>query len=138
MARIRTFIAVDLGAGVKDRLTKLQETLGRSATGVKWVRPQNMHLTLLFLGEVDQLEVVSDLPRGAGPRPASTRPFTLAVEGVGAFPEYSPAEDSLDRDHRGRRMNSGPCTPTWKRGCSTSAATAAKIGRTRLTSPWAG
>ena len=49
MARIRTFIAVELADGVKDRLAALQEDLGRSAPGVKWTRPENMHLTLLFL-----------------------------------------------------------------------------------------
>jgi 2'-5' RNA ligase len=85
MARIRTFIAIDLGAGVKDRLTKLQEALGRTATGVKWVRPQNMHLTLLFLGEVEQLEVVS-VCRLVQERARRHGPFTLTVEGVGAFP----------------------------------------------------
>ena len=52
MARIRTFIAVELAPGVKERMTKLQESLGRSAE-VKWVSLDNMHLTLLFLGEVE-------------------------------------------------------------------------------------
>jgi len=85
MARIRTFIAVDLGAGVKERLTKLQETLGRSSAGVKWVRPQNMHLTLLFLGEVEQLEIVS-ICRMVQERSRRHAPFTLAVNGLGAFP----------------------------------------------------
>jgi 2'-5' RNA ligase len=85
MTRIRTFIAVDLAAGVKDRLTALQEKLGRSAAGVKWTRPENMHLTLLFLGEVEQLEVVS-ICRAVQERARKHDPFTLEAAGLGAFP----------------------------------------------------
>jgi len=85
MARIRTFIAVDLADGVKDRLTALQEKLARSAAGVKWVPRQNMHLTLLFLGEVEQLDVVR-ICRVVEDRSRKHRHFTLESEGLGAFP----------------------------------------------------
>lgn len=85
MARIRTFIAVDLAAAVKDRLIKLQEQLGRSGTGVKWTRPENLHLTLLFLGEVEELEVVS-ICRVVQQRARKHAPFSLEVAGLGAFP----------------------------------------------------
>ena len=37
MARIRTFIAVDIGEAVRQRAALLQERLGRSASNVKWV-----------------------------------------------------------------------------------------------------
>ena len=85
MARIRTFIAVDLAAGVKDRLTALQDQLGRSAAGVKWTRAENMHLTLLFLGEVEELDVVS-ICRMVQQRARNHAPFGLEVAGLGAFP----------------------------------------------------
>ena len=85
MARIRTFIAVDLAEGVKARLAALQEKLGRSAAGVKWTRPENMHLTLHFLGEVEQLEVVS-ICRVVRDRARKHAPFTLETAGLGAFP----------------------------------------------------
>lgn len=85
MARIRTFIAVDLAAGLKARLAALQETLGRSGGGVKWTRTENMHLTLLFLGEVEQLEVVS-ICRVVQQRAKKHAAFALEVAGLGAFP----------------------------------------------------
>jgi 2'-5' RNA ligase len=66
-------------------VTALQEKLGRSATGVKWVPPSNFHLTLLFLGEVEHLEVVS-ICRLVQQRAKKHAPFTLDVSGVGAFP----------------------------------------------------
>lgn len=85
MARIRTFVAVDLAAGVKDRLIALQEQLGRAGSGVKWTRPENLHLTLLFLGEVGELEVVS-ICRVVQQRARKHAPFSLEVAGLGAFP----------------------------------------------------
>jgi 2'-5' RNA ligase len=57
MRRLRTFIALDLGKQVRDRTIALQESLARSGTEVKWVEPDNLHVTLLFLGEVDDREV---------------------------------------------------------------------------------
>jgi 2'-5' RNA ligase len=85
MPRIRTFIAVDLAAGVKDRLTRLQETLATEGSGVKWTRAENLHLTLLFLGEVEQLDVVR-ICREVQARARKHPAFTLEVEGLGAFP----------------------------------------------------
>jgi 2'-5' RNA ligase len=85
MARIRTFIAVDLTGGVKDRLLRLQDQLGRAGPGVKWTPPANLHLTLLFLGEVEQLEVVS-ICRVVQQRARKHAPFSLDVAGLGAFP----------------------------------------------------
>ena len=85
MARIRTFIAVDLADGVKGRLTALQEKLGRSAGGVKWTPPENFHLTLLFLGEVEELETVS-ICRVVQQRARKHTPFSVDVGGLGAFP----------------------------------------------------
>src|SRR3954464_11506249 len=85
MARIRTFIAVDLAAGVKSRLTALQEELGRSGSGVKWTRADNLHLTLLCLGEVEEVEVVS-ICRVVQQRGRKHAPFAVDVAGLGAFP----------------------------------------------------
>jgi 2'-5' RNA ligase len=85
MARVRTFIGVDLNDSLKDNLTALQEELGRDAHGVKWTQVRNMHLTLLFLGDVDHLEVV-EVCRVVQARAREHKPFTLQAEGLGAFP----------------------------------------------------
>jgi 2'-5' RNA ligase len=85
MARIRTFIAVDPGKAIRDRLVALQGTLARSGTEVKWVEPENLHVTLLFLGEVGDRQV-PDICRlvaeGTGKHPA----FAMSVETAGCFP----------------------------------------------------
>jgi 2'-5' RNA ligase len=85
MARLRTFLAVDLGKAIRDRCVVLQETLGRAGVEVKWVEPDNLHVTLLFLGEVDEREV-PEVCRVVGEVCATRPPFTVSVETVGCFP----------------------------------------------------
>jgi RNA 2',3'-cyclic 3'-phosphodiesterase len=85
MARIRTFIAVELAHAVKNRMASLQEELTKTGGGVKWVSVENMHLTLLFLGEVEKLDVVN-ICRVVQKRSRKHQAFTLEVEGLGAFP----------------------------------------------------
>src|SRR5688500_11956263 len=85
MSRLRTFIALDLGKPIRDRLIGLQENLGQSGVKVKWVEPENLHVTRLFLGEVDQREVI-DVCRAVGEVASSLPSFGVTVEGAGAFP----------------------------------------------------
>jgi 2'-5' RNA ligase len=57
---------------------------------VKWVRPENIHLSLKFLGDVDEArepELRDALKRAAGTGPDS-RPLTLQITGFGVFPDY--------------------------------------------------
>jgi 2'-5' RNA ligase len=84
MKRPRTFIAVDLGKAIRDRLVSLQERLAQSGAPVKWVSAENLHVTLLFLGEVDQREVPA-VCRAVAEVCKNQTPFTLGVEGVSCF-----------------------------------------------------
>jgi 2'-5' RNA ligase len=85
MARLRTFIAVDLGQAIRDRAVALQETLARAGTEVKWVEPENLHVTLLFLGEVNEREVPSVC--GAVAECGASQPaFPMTIERAGCFP----------------------------------------------------
>lgn len=85
MSRLRTFIAVDLGKPIRDRIVNLQEGLARTTNEVKWVEPENLHVTLLFLGEVDEREVV-EVCRAVGDVGKEIAPFPVSVETVGCFP----------------------------------------------------
>ena len=84
MSRLRTFVAVPLERAVRSRLVALQEALARAAGDVKWVEPENLHVTLLFLGEVDEREVAG-VCRAAGEACAGVAPFPMSVERVGWF-----------------------------------------------------
>jgi 2'-5' RNA ligase len=85
MARLRTFIGVDPGKPIRDRLVALQENLGRAGTEVKWVEPENLHVTLLFLGEVDEREV-PPVCRVVAECTLRQAPFLMSVEAPGCFP----------------------------------------------------
>ncbi len=83
---IRTFVAANLDPGLRERLARLQERLKETRADVAWVRPENLHLTLKFLGEVEEtaLGAVADAIR---PVAAGHGPFRLAFAGLGAFPQ---------------------------------------------------
>ncbi len=63
----------------------LQEALAKTGADVKWVTPESMHVTLLFLGEVDDREL-HPVCKAVKAVAAGEPPFTLHVSGVGAFP----------------------------------------------------
>jgi len=57
---------------------------------VKWVRSENIHLSLKFLGDVEETrepELRTALRRAAGTR-SEPRPLTLQITGFGVFPDY--------------------------------------------------
>lgn len=84
MARLRTFLAIGLEPAMVSRLVAVQHSLARAAEEVKWVEEENLHVTLLFLGEVDERDIhkVCKVIRQTCARiPA----FTMALEGVGCF-----------------------------------------------------
>ncbi len=82
---VRTFVAVEIGDAVRDRAEKLIEILGRTDVDVKWVEPQNVHITMKFLGEVALKETprICDAVKKAA---AKVEPFEIEIRGAGAFP----------------------------------------------------
>ena len=85
---MRVFIAVDMNEQIKAAVSRLQEQLRRK-TGIgkgqaSWVRQESMHLTLKFLGEIDdgQLAAVCKTVEQIA---AGHKSFELDVESVGAF-----------------------------------------------------
>jgi 2'-5' RNA ligase len=85
MARIRTFIAVDVDKTLRDRMIALQDRLAASGVDVKWVEPDNLHFTLLFLGEVDERDLIG-VCRATTQACSELAPFNCDLEGVGCFP----------------------------------------------------
>jgi 2'-5' RNA ligase len=83
--RIRTFIALEIERFTRDRLAGLQERLAAEGAAAKWVERENLHITLLFLGEVDLREspkVCHEVAQAA----AECAPFAMTLAGAGAFP----------------------------------------------------
>lgn len=87
METIRTFIAIELNEALRHALAQTQARFQRepSARVVRWVVPENIHLTLKFLGEVDAAQLPA-LQRAVADACARNAPFTLTLGGAGAFP----------------------------------------------------
>ena len=85
MPRTRTFIAVETSADIRANAVALQESLAKTGAEVKWTTSETMHITLLFLGEVDDRELHS-ICRAVKDVAATEPAFPLRVSGVGAFP----------------------------------------------------
>jgi 2'-5' RNA ligase len=83
--RLRTFIAVALDKFTHDRVVGLQERLAAADVPAKWVEPENLHITLLFLGEVNAREVpaICSAVESVG---RALKPFAMTLAGAGAFP----------------------------------------------------
>ncbi len=80
---MRLFIAIDLPDNVKDYLYDLQRSLNKNNGKVSWVHKKNLHLTLKFLGEVDdsKLDELKELLRII-----KFKEFSANLNGFGAFP----------------------------------------------------
>jgi 2'-5' RNA ligase len=81
----RTFIAVPLPRRVREAAGALQGLLKGQGGRLKWVRPDGMHLTLKFLGDVDPARV-PEIEQALAAAAGSAAPFTLDVRGIGVFP----------------------------------------------------
>ncbi|MBM4288164.1 MAG: RNA 2',3'-cyclic phosphodiesterase [Deltaproteobacteria bacterium] len=82
---IRAFLAIDLPESYRAGLSAVQDYLKQSRADVRWVPVGNIHLTLKFFGDIaeDQVEAITQAATGVAQAAA---PFTLGVQGVGAFP----------------------------------------------------
>jgi len=86
MEPIRAFIAIELPSQIMAALSQLQDKLKTSKSGsVKWVDPEGIHLTLKFLGNVDEAEIPA-LNRALSEAVKGIAPFYLELGEPGAFP----------------------------------------------------
>lgn len=87
---MRLFFAVLLPEELISELTAVQDDLKRKITdsGVKWTKPEQLHLTVKFLGETDPDRLQKVLPAGLAVR-EGRKPFELSIGGLGAFPNMN-------------------------------------------------
>lgn len=84
---MRLFVAVELGQQILEALQRYQAELRRLGRGVTWSRPEGIHCTLQFLGEVDPSALPSLEEALAGA--CRGKPFLLTSQGTGVFPGWS-------------------------------------------------
>ena len=85
---MRLFLAVMLPDDVRANILRVQERLRETMgeNGIRWVSPEQFHLTLKFLGDTDAAEL-SAIAHAAQNAAEAIAPFTLSLSGVGAFPK---------------------------------------------------
>ena len=82
----RAFIAVELPEAIRHILAEVQEALKSYRLPIRWVRPQNIHLTLKFLGDTDTAQtsrIVAAMTSAAKDCPGAS----LTAKDVGVFPD---------------------------------------------------
>jgi RNA 2',3'-cyclic 3'-phosphodiesterase len=84
----RLFIAVAVPPGALDACRSVMEPVRTGPLGgsAHWVRTENLHLTVRFLGDTDP-ELIPDLALAVVDAAATVEPFALEVAGAGAFPD---------------------------------------------------
>jgi len=101
---MRVFIAAPCPQDAKAELAKAAEKVG-SFGDMKIVPEENMHLTLRFLGEVDE-GMIESLTDALG-RIKRPRGFDVCIKGLGAFPSPGRREGCLGGRGEGRRGTQG-------------------------------
>jgi len=85
---MRAFIAIEISETIRDAIGTLIRELRQSGDRVKWVRPENLHLTLKFLGDLSEenvpkaIDILGRCAEGVGP-------FQLEVKNAGGFPNLN-------------------------------------------------
>jgi len=85
MGTIRSFIALELPDSLRKALAKVQQNLLYQTNCVRWVKPENIHLTLKFIGYIDESQgatislLLTKICTGVSP-------FAFSAIGIGAFP----------------------------------------------------
>ena len=83
---LRLFIAVELSDEIHQKLGELiRQIQPVGIRGINWVKPENIHLTVKFLGDTPRKQVMS-LIDSLAITTKETAPFEISVEGTGCFP----------------------------------------------------
>ena len=84
-ARVRTFVAVDVGPGVRHSIGREMPNLIAAAPQFNWVNVENFHFTLSFLGQVHDREL-PEICQSIRDAVQSIEEFELEIVGLSAFP----------------------------------------------------
>jgi 2'-5' RNA ligase len=83
--RLRLFVAMDISGDARELLSETIESFRHRIEGARWVKAQNLHMTLKFIGDYGEegMERLSNEIRATAER---CRAFRAALGGCGAFP----------------------------------------------------
>lgn len=85
MEIIRSFIAVEIPDKTRTEITKMLDTFAKQDTGARWIKQDNLHITLIFLGEVSQ-EFLHNAQTELTSVAKNQKSFEMSLKNIGAFP----------------------------------------------------
>ena len=82
---IRSFLAFELPEDMMNVLVRVSGDLRKTPLDVRWVRETNIHLTMIFLGDIqtEDVESIKEIPEETC---ADYAPFPVSLSGMGCFP----------------------------------------------------
>ncbi len=84
---MRSFFCLELDQAAKDHLADVVETLKQTDARVRWVRPELVHITMKFLGDIDPNQIMDY--QSLAQTVAKARPsFRLKLDKLGVFPNF--------------------------------------------------
>ena len=81
---IRSFLAFELPIEMKTPLARAAQEMGCHHLDVRWVKAENIHLTLVFLGNV-RIDALQSIGESVGSVCREYAPFSMKVDGIGMF-----------------------------------------------------
>jgi 2'-5' RNA ligase len=84
---IRSFLALDPPEEILREIGRVRSRLEKLIQGdIRWVRPEGIHLTLKFFGDISENDV-ANIAAVVEKAAAGAAPFTLSIGGAGVFPD---------------------------------------------------
>jgi len=83
--KLRVFIAIDFAEDVKNKILELINHTEQNLGKIKWVKKDNIHITLKFLGYVHQ-DKIKDISCKLKKIASNIRPFKISLSDIGIFP----------------------------------------------------
>lgn len=83
---IRSFLAFELPPDIKKEVARISVEVKKSGIEAGWVKPGNIHLTVIFMGDVDEKDIpaiISGIDNTVG----EYEPFKISLGGLGLFPD---------------------------------------------------
>ena len=98
---MRLFIAINFDENMTDALIEMQDDLMRCGVNGNFTREENLHMTLVFIGESDEPEKIEEIMRDV-----TLRSFTIKVSGMRRFKDmiFANVEDNPDLNDYVKRL----------------------------------
>lgn len=83
---LRLFIAIEIEKRIKERILELLKHLKKTETDIRWVAPENLHVTVKFIGDLDPI-ILPSVAKSLENVASRFNPFRIQIENVAVFPK---------------------------------------------------